>query len=112
MEDRSIEDSQLAVSSHAHSDTANHARLNKPTGNDGYGDFSYGAWCPSDSSFDGSWIRVDLGVSTLVAGVIMQTRQAYQHFVSKYTVQYGNDDATWQMVMDDAQENEMVRGIF
>ena len=115
MEDGSIEDAQLAVSSRSHGDKAMHARLNKPQGVDDNGVTSYGAWCPHDNTLDDQWIRVDLGVSTLVAGVIMQGRSYktnHPHFVSKYKVQYGNDDVTWQTVMDDEQENEMVRGIF
>ena len=111
MEDGSIRDDQLAASSEAFADKVKFGRLNRPTGVDN----SYGGWCPLDDQFDNSWIRVDLGVSTLVAGVIMQTRDYYtMHWVSEYKVQYGTDDVTWQTVMDDVQGLqgiEMVREI-
>ena len=106
MEDGRISDGQITASSFMYYDYPRHGRLNRPAEVDN----SFGGWCPHDSQLENSWIRVDLGVSTLVAGVIMQGRGYYRdytmHWVSKYKVQYSNDDFTWQTVMD-----EMVREI-
>ena len=106
MEDGRISDSQITASSFYGGDRSRHGRLNRPIGVDG----SYGGWCPS-LEFNISWIQVDIGVSTLVAGVIMQGRGYHytQYWVSKYKVQYGNDGETWKTVMDVTQQEEMVR---
>ncbi|XP_038073096.1 retinoschisin-like [Patiria miniata] len=64
------------------------ARLNYPA-----------AWCarPVDTN---QWIRVDLGKSTTVTGLITQGRSYSDVWTKTYKVKYSSDNAAWAYVTD------------
>ncbi|XP_072030012.1 uncharacterized protein [Amphiura filiformis] len=102
MKDGRIKDSQISASSRYESrHAAVNARLDRPAR-----DGSFGAWCAKVNDAN-QWIQVDLDVSRLVAGVILQGRADYDQWLPKYKVQYAEGDATLQYVTD-ASGNELI----
>ena len=105
MEDGRIIDSQITASSEYSSyfGSVTNARLNRP-GSVG----QFGGPATSDLN---QWVQVDLGISRLVTGIIMQGRDraVIVHFVKKYNVQYSNDGDTWRKVTDRNVDDGVVR---
>ena len=91
MEDGSIQGTQITASSVYQGDQSlvtTTSRLNGPK-----------AWYANINDLN-QWIQVDLGVSTLVSGVVMQGRDYYPQWVIKYKVQYSGDINAWFYVRD------------
>ena len=107
MENGNIIDSQITASSeiNANGQSVTNARLNRP-GSVG----QFGGPATSDLN---QWVQVDLGVSRLVTGMIMQGRDQTNviHCVKKYKVQYSSvgDTDTWQYVKKSNEEEDVVR---
>ena len=109
MEDGRIEDNQISASSFYGGDRPKYARLNlKSDLRSGQNTGSYGGWCTTD---DDKWIQVAFDTPVAMAGVLMQARGRYrqfEHWISEYKVQFGNDSVEWHYVMDIGTQNEMV----
>ena len=116
MEDGNIRDSQLTSSTFNGDDRAEHGRLNRPS--DQYAQQqgitrstgSFGGWCAEEDDTD-KWLQVDLGSPKSIAGIIMQGRgniDSSAHWVSEYRVAFSYDSISWQYVLDDTQQVEMV----
>ena len=106
MKDGEITDEQITVSSE-YDDTyrKNNARLDRPSGDDGYG-----AWVPKTNDVN-QWIQVDLGTLKSVSGILLQGRSDSTHgdqWVTKYKVDYSNDGITWQYIKDNYNDVDMV----
>ena len=90
MESRIIKDAQITASSQW---DPNHAaiqgRLNFLAGGGKQGGWSARHNNPSQ------WIQVDLERYTKVTGIVTQGRNAYNQWVTKYTLQYSEDGATF-----------------
>ena len=86
MESRLIEDAQITASSEYSSGyAAIQARLNFKAGGG-----KHGAW--STSSNDAKqWIQVAFDSFTTLTGIATQGRNDYNHWVTKYQLQYGDD---------------------
>ena len=105
MEDRRIPDSRITVSSFNpcyHGPT--NARLNRPAD----GAITTGAWIAGSNDLS-QWIQVDLGMAKNVSGVVLQGRDDGDQWVTRYKVQYGNGSGTLLDVMNQQNQNVMVR---
>ena len=97
MENGHIPDDSIIASSEW---TANHgasnARLNRPQTLP-----TTGAWSAKFNDQD-QWIQAYLGDVKTVSGVITQGRNGgqYRQWVTKFTVQYSDDDETWSDIID------------
>ena len=97
MADGRILDSQITGSSELNPDleSVTNARLDRPASVGKFGG-------PATSDLD-QWVQVDLGVSRLVTGIVIQGKDddADVRFVKKYKVQhYSSDGDTWRFVKD------------
>ena len=105
MEDRRILDSQITASSESTDHQASKARLNRALS-------AEGSW--SAAVIDAyQWIQVDLGVSKMVSGIVLQGRDESDnpHWVTKYQVNYSVDAISWMWVKDVNQQDVAVRMI-
>ncbi|XP_071952032.1 hemocytin-like isoform X2 [Antedon mediterranea] len=107
MEDGSISDNQISVSSYFSSDQcyeAAHARLNtlKSTGVCG----SWVAWYNDQNQ----WIQVDFGVVKTVTGVITQGRNGYPQWVTSYEFLYSMNGTKFQTIKDANEQNVEFEG--
>ena len=104
MEDGRIHDDQLTASTawNAAHGPAN-ARLNLPARTN---PFRVGAWC-RDVSDSEPWIQVDLGVSVLVTGIVVQGRWDHTaQWSETYSVQYSRDGHSWEFVKDHINQDD------
>lgn len=107
LEDGRIKDSQISASTEWDSNrAATYARLNRPPQLGGMG-----GWTPKATETDPlPWIQVDLGVSMLVSGVVMQGREdEWNRWVPKYRVESSDDGINWEYVRDANQQHDTVR---
>ena len=106
MEDGRIKDNQLTASSQWSDGLApTYARLNQPAGYNG----SHGAWHPAVYNTS-QWIQVDLRVSKMVTGIVIQGRDnEVNEWTTKYRVQYSDDATLWILVTGVNQHNATVR---
>ena len=92
MGDGRIRDSQLTASSVWGNDSVGHgpanARLNYPAGQ------GAGAWVAGSNDVH-QWIQVDLLMSKMVYGIVLQGREEHQQWVTKYKVQYIDGGLVW-----------------
>ena len=101
VEDGRIEDSQITASTEWNANhRASYARLNQPGGPG-----MAGGWCPSGDH--GEWLQVDLGVSRLVSGIVMQGRADLGHWVRTYMVQYNRDGSSYSSWHFVKERNQM-----
>ena len=107
IEDRRIPDSSFFASSEASfRHAATNARLNRPAGY--AGSDTYAAWTPATQDTN-QYIGVYLGGVKNVSGIILQGRQDYNNWVTKFKVAYKVDaDAEWMVVKDANQEEDKV----
>ena len=123
MENKRIHDSAISISSRSGASTSKaYARLNHPPQPsnaelEGSGEVSGegatvgGAWCAATDDAN-RWIQVDLGVSRLVSGVVMQGKEDEDNWVTKYKVLHSHDGGKWVDVADNNKENNIVRMIY
>ena len=97
MHNGQIKDSQITASTEFHTLETNNARINRSTK----------AWCATHNDAN-QWIQVNLGLTRLVTGVILQGRANKHEWVKKYKVQTSDDGKTWKYVKGANQDNEMV----
>ena len=95
MEDGSIKDSQITASTSFNIFLGPHwSRLNKG-----------GSWSVAHISID-QWIQVDLGISRIITGIVLQGGdEGTQEWVKSYKVEYSRDGIAWLFVN---QYDEMV----
>ena len=86
MEDGSIRDSQITVSSVYNNHSAKSGPAARLKG--------LGAWVAHSKDVH-QWIQVDLLVSKMVSGIVLQGRGAYAKWVTKYKVQYVDGGLVW-----------------
>ena len=73
-----------------------------PTGN------KHGSWVAGTRDAN-QWLQVDLGSTyTRVTGVATQGRDSYPQRVTKYKLQYGNDEASFQYYRQRGQRTDKV----
>jgi len=91
MEDGTITEAQITASSRVDGNhSAVQARLNfKADGS------KAGAWSALTNNLN-QWIQVDLGSYTRVTRVATQGRNAYNEWVTKYRLQYSDDEVNFQ----------------
>ena len=110
MEDGRILDSQITASSELTENDlflgATNARLNHSVGYNG----TSGSWSAAASNAT-QWIQVDLGVSKMVSGIVLQGREENNQWVTKYKVDYSEDTVPWMLVKDINQQDIAVRYI-
>ena len=100
MEDRRISDTQITASSEFDSNHgATNARLNLPAQGS-----TTGGWSARTNDLN-QWIQADLGSVQSVSGVVMQGRNAYPQWVTKYRVQFSGDGKSWSNVVDANGQN-------
>ena len=91
MEDGRIRDSQITASSVWDNNVAfygpTNARLNHPAAVDDGNLITAGAWTQYIDDIN-RWIQVDLGVSMIVSGIVLQGREDADQWVTKYKVTY------------------------
>ena len=105
MEDDSIQDSQITASSQLENHYATYARLNRLIG--------FSASWTAGASDPHQWIQVDLLVSMIVTGVMLQGRgNTYEQWVIKYQVQHSRDSGTLYKYVQDANQMNMVSQMF
>ena len=106
MKDGTIQDSQLTASSeytaHADSHSPINARLDLPASPG-----RTGSWSASQNDLN-QWIQADLLTPRCIIGIVMQGRYESTQRVTRYKVQYGNDEVTWLYVKDVTQTNHAV----
>ena len=111
MEDGRIEDSHLTASSSRTGDHGpSNARLNLGAGLPLSS--SRGAWRAADNDHERPWIQVNLSVTQNVSGVVLQGREDWDQWVTKYKVMYGYEDAPlllYNVTPADPQDDGMVR---
>lgn len=73
--------------------------------------FKEGAGCWSPSLSDGNqWLQVDLGnVYTKVTYVATQGRYGKREWVTKYKLQYGDDEVSFQNYTEKGQNTDKVK---
>lgn len=89
-----IEDWQLSASSVSNESTCQvkYARLHQP---------SRRAWCAKNSGLGEShWILIDLGVTTLVTGLLFQGRGDEHEWVTAFSLASSQDAYKWDFVHD------------
>ncbi|XP_011680197.1 lactadherin-like [Strongylocentrotus purpuratus] len=96
VEDGRIPDSSLTSSSSydAWRYTASDGRLN--------GGVSFGvkaAWMARNDDID-KWVKIDLGKTVTVTGVIVQGRYGWTHWVTSVKVSYSLDNVTWTYALE------------
>lgn len=111
MESRAISDEQISASSlwtvkqviHG----TNHSRLNfKGIGG------KAGAWTARAKDLN-QWLQVDLGNAyTTVTRVATQGRNGWSQWVTKYKLQYSNDDVNFKYFKDQGQTTDKVKQTF
>ena len=108
IEDRRIPDSSFFASTEYDSwHPASNARLNRPAGY--AGSDTVGAWLPSTNDAN-QYIGVNLGGVKMVSGIVLQGREDYDRWVTKFKVGYKDDPGSELVfVMDANQQEEMVR---
>ena len=100
VEDRRIYDTQITASSEFDSNHgATNARLNRPAQGS-----TTGGWSARTNDLN-QWIQADLGSVQSVSGVVMQGRNAYPQWVTKYRVQFSGDGKSWSNVVDANGQN-------
>ena len=103
MEDGSIQDNQITASSVWGNITlrlTTYSRLNN----------QQESWIALFNDLN-QWIQVDLGVSRLVSGIVMQGRADVGHWVRTYMVQYnryGSSYSAWHFVKERNQMYDAV----
>ena len=107
MENYEIPDEQVSASSQW---DANHAaiqgRLNyKVSGN------KEGAWSARTNEAN-QWLQVDLGyMNTTVTGLATQGRNGHDQWVTRYKLQYSNDEVNFQYYKEQEQPDDKVKYI-
>ena len=105
MEDRRIPDSRITVSSFKpclyYGPT--NARLNRCAGGG-----TTGAWKAGSKALP-QWIQVNFSMTKNVSGVVLQGRDNSNQWVTHYKVQYGNGNGTLLDVMNQQNQDVMVR---
>ena len=106
MENGEISDDQISASSEfAHNTPAKVARLNRK---DQTEDFQ-GAWVALFKDVN-QWLQIDLKVTnTGVTGVATQGRNGNGHWVTKYNLQYSNDEVNFQYYREQGQSTNKVK---
>ena len=108
MEDGRILDSQITASTELTENDrflgATNARLNHSAGYNG----TSGSWSAAASNAT-QWIQVDLGVSKMVSGIVLQGREDEPQWVKTYQVKYSADAVTWMRVKGVNQQDVAVR---
>lgn len=91
MEDGTITDAQITASSQVDGNhSAVMARLNFKAD-----DSKAGAWSALTNDRN-QWLQVDLGSYTRVTRLVTQGRNAYNEWVTKYKLQYSDDEGNFQ----------------
>ncbi|XP_072017641.1 retinoschisin-like [Amphiura filiformis] len=73
------------------------ARLNHEEGAKADGTWFAGAWAAAIVDVN-QWIQVDLRATMLVSGVMIQGRDVYDEWVTKFTVQYNTYGVDWKYI--------------
>jgi hypothetical protein len=95
LEDGRITDTQITASSEWRDDHgATNARLNRPEQSG-----TTGAWSAETNNAN-QWIQADLGGVKSIGGVLIQGRNNYAQWVTKFKVQYSADNANWDYVQN------------
>ncbi|XP_072042890.1 macrophage mannose receptor 1-like [Amphiura filiformis] len=95
VEDGRISDSQITASTeHASNHGATNARLNRVAQAG-----TAGAWSAQANDVN-PWIQAALGIPTWVTGVLIQGREDWSQWVTKFKVQYSHDPDDWKFVQD------------
>ncbi|XP_072051539.1 EGF-like repeat and discoidin I-like domain-containing protein 3 [Amphiura filiformis] len=117
LEDGRILDSQLNASTVWNDNHGpSNARLNRPAQFiRNTATMTTGAWSVGEKYNDtNQWIQVDLGVSTMVTGVLTQGRASNVNddccpqWVTKFKVQYSNDGSYWEFVQSANNQSAMI----
>ena len=105
MENGEITDDQISASSRAQDITpAKVARLNRINGTDKL----QGAWVAGTKDLN-QWLQIDLRVPhTGVTGVATQGRNGNGHWVTKYRLEYSNDEVNFQYYREQGQSTNKV----
>lgn len=105
MENGEITDDQIKASSEAQSITpAKVGRLHRQDGTDDL----QGAWVAAGMD-NNPWLQVDLKVThTRVAGVATQGRNRNSNWVTKYKLQYSNDEVNFEYYREQGQTTDKV----
>ena len=114
MEDGSVLDSQITASSEwgVHS-LAIYGRLDQSSQPSNY--TGTGAWSPQFVN-ENQWIQADLGAQKMVTGVMLQGREDCCHqypqfggqWVTKFKVEYSDDEENWEFVQHAHNQSDMV----
>ena len=106
MANGAITDGQVTASSQANS---NHAaiqgRLHYKV------KFKAGAWAAGKNDKN-QWLQIDLIGQCIVTRVATQGRNDYDQWVTKYTLQYSNDTASFQYYKEPGQNENKVKLIW
>lgn len=105
MENGEISDDQISASSTFAGNTPPKvARLNRQDGTEGL----QGAWVASGNDLN-QWLQIDLKVpNTGVTGVATQGGDGNEHRVTKYKLQYSNDEVNFQYYREQGQATNKV----
>ncbi|XP_072017520.1 hyalin-like [Amphiura filiformis] len=110
MEDGRIENGQITASS-SWRNSASHgprnARLNHQRGTTTGGPYFAGAWIAAINDVN-QWIQVNLRAVMWVSGVMIQGRDGYDRWVTKFKVQYKTYGVDWQYVQTLNKQEDMV----
>lgn len=106
MENGEISDDQISASTiHAHNTPAKVGRLNRRDGTESL----QGAWVAGSQDLN-QWLQVDLKVKhTSVARVATQGRNGNEHWVTKYKLQYSNDEVNFEYYREQGQTTDKVK---
>ena len=105
MENGEISDDQINASSkHDGNTPPKVARLNRQDQTENL----QGAWVASGKDLN-QWLQIDLKVpNTAVTGVATQGRNGNEHWVTKYKLQYSNDEVNFQYYREQGQTTNKV----
>ena len=90
MEDRTITDAQITASSRV---DGNHSAVQARLNFKAY-ESKAGAWSALPTDLN-QWLQVDLGSYTRVTRLATQGRNAYNEWVTKYKLQYSDDEGNF-----------------
>ncbi len=104
MSSGAITDGQITASSeHSDNQTAMQGRLNfEQTGNE------TGAWVANASDVN-QWLQIDLIGQYIVTRVATQGRNDYDHWVTTYKLEYGDDTASFQFYREPGKDTDKVK---
>ena len=62
--------------------------------------------CQDINGFTTGLVQVDLGIPSIVSGLVMQGRYNIDQWVTQYKIQYSLDEITWFYLTDGTGEGE------